>query len=309
MITVFLDESADFAAVFEEDPDWQNPVMNFIGEYQSGRAHATVDCFGKEDAWIAIEWGGSAWELARWDIVGRLDTETLTIDYSGCTKSIVTFDENGEVKSQEPEYEDGTGTITFHNDGTFTWHEDQSAYGTDMVFEWAPAESSQVRQDGERFEAVIILEGMEETVRYEHIRNEALGFEMDYEYESFVRQSGSERERFVSIWDDPDEPENYLEVTYSPEDAESAAAAVREALSGTYNLTESLRELKRAGECIYIEASLLKDTGEMGDEIQMVYIIPASEGCFVAAVHCAAEASEGFGRRFSYMLNTFAVIG
>ena len=40
-------------------------------------------------------------------------------------------------QGEEPEYEDGTGTITFHDDGTFTWHEDQSAYGVDMEFEWA----------------------------------------------------------------------------------------------------------------------------------------------------------------------------
>ena len=138
VITVLLDESADYAAVFEEDPDWQNPVMNFIGEYQSGRAHALVECFGTDEARITIEWGGSSAELARWDIAGRLDTETLTVEYSNVTKSIVTYDENGEVRSREPEYEDGSGTITFNNDGTFTWHEDQSEYGTDMVFEWVP---------------------------------------------------------------------------------------------------------------------------------------------------------------------------
>ena len=133
---VLLDESADFVAVFEEDPAWQNPVMNFIGEYQSGRAHALVECSGYDEALITIEWSGSARELARWDILGRLDTETLTIEYSGVAKSIVTYDESGEIVSQEPEYEDGSGTITFHDDGTFTWHEDQSEYGSDMVFEW-----------------------------------------------------------------------------------------------------------------------------------------------------------------------------
>ena len=141
MITVLLDESAEFTAVFEEDPGWQNPVMNFVGEYQSGRAHALVECFGNTDAWITIEWGGSASELARWDIVGYLDMETLTIEYEGGTKSIVVYDENGDIVSQEPEYQDGTGTITFNDDGTFTWHEDQSVYGEDMVFEWAPAAS------------------------------------------------------------------------------------------------------------------------------------------------------------------------
>ena len=55
VITVLLDESAEFVAVFEEDPGWQNPVMNFIGEYQSDRAHALVECSGTEDALITIE--------------------------------------------------------------------------------------------------------------------------------------------------------------------------------------------------------------------------------------------------------------
>ena len=138
VITVSLDESADFIAVFEEDPGWQNPVMNFIGEYQSGRAHARVECFGKDEAWITIDWGGSVSETAHWDIVGRLDTDTLTVAYEGCTKSIVTYDAEGEIVSQEPEYEDGSGTVVFHDDGTFTWHEDPPGSDEDMVFEWLP---------------------------------------------------------------------------------------------------------------------------------------------------------------------------
>ena len=136
--TVLLDDSADFVAWFEEDPDWQNPVMNFIGEYQCDRAHAVVECFGAEDAWITIEWGGSARELAHWDILGRLDLETLTINYTGSTKQMITYGEDGEVENVEVDYEDGTGTITFREDGSFIWHDDQSEYEEDMVFEWLP---------------------------------------------------------------------------------------------------------------------------------------------------------------------------
>ena len=138
IITVQLDESADFVAVFEEDPDWQNPVMNFIGEYQCGSAHALVECLGYDGAWITIEQ-----ELARWDIVDRLNTDTLTIAYSGGTKSTVTYDGYGEVINQEPVYEDGTGTITFNDDGTFTWHDDKSENGTDMIFEWVSVSSTE----------------------------------------------------------------------------------------------------------------------------------------------------------------------
>ncbi len=140
-VTVLLDESADIIAVFEEDPGWQNPVMNFIGEYGCGRARALVECFGADEALITIEWGSSAWELARWVILGRLDTDTLTVDYYGCTKTIVVYGDDGEIESEETEYGDGTGTIVFDRDELgFTWHEDQSEYGTDMVFEWSPAE-------------------------------------------------------------------------------------------------------------------------------------------------------------------------
>ena len=143
-ITVLLDESADFIAVFEDDPDWQNPVMNFVGEYQCGRAHALVECLGRDGAMITVEWGGSAWETARWFITGSLDTETLSLSYTGSTKSNLVYDENGEVKSEEIVYEDGTGTVTFHDDGTFTWHEDQSESGEDMVFAWLDAQSGMV---------------------------------------------------------------------------------------------------------------------------------------------------------------------
>lgn len=142
-ITLELDQSTDLVAVFEEDPDWQNPVMNFVGEYQCDRAHARVECMGYDEASITIEWGSSAWELARWLVVGPLDTDTMTIEYSGCPKYIVVHDENGEVKSEEAEYEDGTGTIVFHEDGSFTWHEDKAEDRDDMLFQWVPTEGNE----------------------------------------------------------------------------------------------------------------------------------------------------------------------
>ena len=146
-MTLLLDESADYVAVFEEDPDWQNPVMNFIGEYQCGRAHATVEEFGYDEAWITIEWGSSARELTRWLIVGSLDTETPVISYSGASKADLVYNEEGDVESEESVYDDGTGTITFHDDGTFTWHEDQAEDETDLVFELLPVDGDS-SQDG-----------------------------------------------------------------------------------------------------------------------------------------------------------------
>ncbi len=137
-ITVDLNETADYIAVFEEDPDWQNPIMNFIGNYQSGRARALVESFENDGAWVTIEWSSSVSELARWDIYGRLDPDTKAIDYSTATKALITFDEKGEIVKDEVVYENGTGRIVFNEDGTFTWHEDQSESGEDMIFEWVP---------------------------------------------------------------------------------------------------------------------------------------------------------------------------
>ena len=173
----------------------------------------------------------------------------------------------------------------------------------------APAEAEIItgRQNGERFEDVIILEGMEETVRYEHIRNDAIGVEMDYDYESFVRRSDSSRERFISVWDNADAPENYLDVTYRPENADAVVASVSEELSRDFDIISETRPLDRAGSCTRIEASELKGTGRMADQLEVVYVIPASDGCRVATAHYSIEGAEGFGRRFSYMLQTLAV--
>ena len=109
-------------------------------------------------------------------------------------------------------------------------------------------------------------------------------------------------------WDGPGNPENCLEVIYRAEDADTVAASVKEELSQEYDLTESTRELDRAGECLYIEAAVRKGTNTMADQIQAVYIVPATDGCFVATAHFAAEAAEGFGRRFHYMMQTFSAI-
>ena len=210
--------------------------------------------------------------------------------------------------------ERATGTIQIdvmpaENSGSEGSHEPISENETIDPTEPSEAESESERQDGERFEAVIILEGMEETVRYEHLRNDTLGFEMDYDYENFVRHNEADREWFVSCWDDSDNPENYLEVKYSPLDAESAAAAVSETLSSDYEISrDDSFSLERAGSCILILAEEVKGGGFMPDQLRSVYIIPAEDGCRIATAHCATVESEGFLRRFRYMMNTFSAV-
>ena len=173
-----------------------------------------------------------------------------------------------------------------------------------------PSETETVpaRQDGERFEAVIMLEGMEETVRYEHIRNEMLGIEMDYDYELFERHSEPDSECFICVYDGPDHPENFLTVTALAKDAETAAASIGDKLSEKYDINTAPFLLERAGSCIRIDASADKGGLTMPDQLQMVYIIPADDGCRVAVAYYAIEGAEGFGRRFAYMMQTLSLI-
>ena len=119
------------------------------------------------------------------------------------------------------------------------------------------------RKDGERFESVITIEGMEETVHYEHIRNESIGFEMDYDYENFQRRSEADRECFISVWDDAANPENYLEVKHLSQDAETAAASIVEELSDRYDVGRSTFTLEKAGECIQPQP----DDGSASDDL------------------------------------------
>ena len=129
-------EATIFVTVLEDDGDWQNPVMNFVGEYQCGKLHALVECMGKTEAWITIEEKKSDTEATCWFVFGELDTDTLTVAYTGSQKAKLVYDADGEVKSEEPVYEDGSGTVVFREDGSFVWHEDRDA--EDRVFEWLP---------------------------------------------------------------------------------------------------------------------------------------------------------------------------
>ena len=169
-------------------------------------------------------------------------------------------------------------------------------------------QETSTRQDGERFEDTIILEGMEETVKYEHAINEVVGFEIDYDYESFTRLSGDEQETFVSVYDDVDKPENYLDVLYIPGDVEDTTGAIAGDLASNYEIVMDTRELDYVGSVTHIDASEVKGGGNTPDVLQSVYIIPTGDGCIVATAVYSFEAAEGFGRRFSYMMDTFRLI-
>ena len=173
----------------------------------------------------------------------------------------------------------------------------------------AQAESNATRQVGERFEGTIILEGMDEPVQYERIGNEALGFEMDYDYENFVRKTEQNSERLISIWDNPDNPEIYIEITRSAENAETTAASIKETLSAEYDASMEQSALDGAGECIEIRAEVDHNYQMSLWQLQMVFIIPTSDGSsLVVWGHYTVESADGMGARLYNMINSLKVV-
>lgn len=95
--------------------DGQNPMMNFIGNYTNGRAMMTVNCISQTEACIDISWGSSACETTIWKMSGTVSSsnEGVTVTYSNCTKQHFTYTEDGQLISDDIEYENGTGSVDF----------------------------------------------------------------------------------------------------------------------------------------------------------------------------------------------------
>ncbi len=194
-------------------------------------------------------------------------------------------------------------------DETFNIRDYMNGSGKSSGSATTATDSKAARLNGERFESVIMLEGMEETVKYEHAVNEEIGIEMDFDYESLERHSDSNIEKFVSIYDNADDPWNYLEVEYRSESTDSVVASVSEELSKEYEISiDTAFALENAGNCTRIDASADVGGATMPDQLQMVYIIPANGGTVVATAHYSIEAAEGFGHLFNYMMHTLSVI-
>ena len=116
--------------------DPHNPALAFIGRYSADRAYATVQAEGPENARVTIDWASSAQELSEWVITGRLDSSTMTVNYTDCVKTTRIYTSSGALESETVDYTNGTGRIVFGDNGTFAWEEDQGEHSGALIFEW-----------------------------------------------------------------------------------------------------------------------------------------------------------------------------
>lgn len=123
--------------------DGQNPVMNYVGTYGSGRATVLVEASEADSAKITVSWSSSAAERSEWVMSGRFDPETLTMVYQDCVKTDVVLNEDGSVASNIVVYENGTGRIVFSQTGaSLTWEDEMEHVADGMVFAGGAAVSS-----------------------------------------------------------------------------------------------------------------------------------------------------------------------
>ena len=117
--------------------DSQNPIMNFIGNYQSGRASMFVEGSGDNTAKITISWGGSADTAAVWTMSGECvtDGDSIIVSYHDSVSKGVEYNPDGTVKSETTEYTDGSGSVTFSG-STAKWNDDTENDGDTMVFDY-----------------------------------------------------------------------------------------------------------------------------------------------------------------------------
>ncbi len=126
-------EQAD-AAGNSAAEDGQNPVMNYVGDYECDRCSITIEADGDTDAKITVHWGSSATEATVWTMSGRFDPDTKRINYSDSTKTVMNFE--GEEEKDTVVYENGVGRIQFLDDGKLEWQDEQEIDTVrGMVFE------------------------------------------------------------------------------------------------------------------------------------------------------------------------------
>lgn len=122
------------------DDSGQNPMMNWTGPYvdtenkdfsmfvESG-AEDTSDCM------ITVTQETGLNQVTNWYMEGALDTETMTIEYTGCRKANGKLDKSGAVISEENVYEDGTGRFVIdETNQSISWVDDKEDAGKDLSF-------------------------------------------------------------------------------------------------------------------------------------------------------------------------------
>ena len=108
------------------DESGQNPVMNFIGNYQSDRCTLLLEADGDSGARIKAHRANDpalAAVATEWELTGDFDETSMRITYDNAVKKLVSYTETGAISGESVVYQNGSGYIRVNDDGTLTWHD------------------------------------------------------------------------------------------------------------------------------------------------------------------------------------------
>lgn len=134
--TAAVTETADVTEATAEDG--QNPIMNFIGNYQSDRRTMLVEADGMDGAKVSIHWGSDAWTSSEWVITGKFEEtdDSFVLNYTDGSYATVTYDDDGNA-TRSDEANDCSGTLEFNKaDGTVIWTDSKDETINNLVFEF-----------------------------------------------------------------------------------------------------------------------------------------------------------------------------
>ena len=211
--------------------DGQNPTMNFIGNYYGGRACINVEPEGTNDAKITVTWSSSYDSKAVWTMSGFFDEETTSVSYVNGIKKMVTYNEKGEVISEETLDTNCKGVFVFDNDGV-TWDEQNEHIADNMVFKYGDPAMDSTEDAG-----TIVFP--EETVTIKHDNSEDKTVVSDLEPEAKPTEAPKPTEKPAEPEEKNTEPEAVQPSAENNDPAHRTAAEI----SGTYTYSGGVKKV------------------------------------------------------------------
>ena len=126
---------------------FQNPALNFAGNYFNNRTTLFVEADGTENAKLTIVLAEDAKSRTVLAIDAKFDGDTSSIEYTNGTKKTIALDKDGNAVSEKEIYNNGTGKLVFGEQEAI-WN-DTTENITDMVFKFGtPADLAADMQSG-----------------------------------------------------------------------------------------------------------------------------------------------------------------
>ena len=155
----------------------QNPVMNFVGVYHlDDSTEALVEAEGKENAKITVTAAFSPWFHTQTVMSGRLDPETLTLNFDNAAATEYIYASDGSVADETISYSDGSGKAVFNAaDNSLSITEAFPSGDLESVYVWGPASDMKTVTAPDHYAAVTAMDKFQiETVVGFNVRTDYL---------------------------------------------------------------------------------------------------------------------------------------